>query len=82
VFPEGGVPEGTPPSLFPEDVFMLGIGKLVSAVKALAENLSALAVTVRTINDGVRERLALDHQDDGPVQIDHAPRRRNVKAKS
>jgi hypothetical protein len=36
------------------------IGKLMSALNALAENVLALAVTLEQTNAGLRQRLALD----------------------
>jgi hypothetical protein len=48
---------------------MFGISKLSSAVRALADNVTALATTVAEVNHGVRSRLALD----GPETADGRP---------
>jgi hypothetical protein len=51
---------------------LFGIGKLVSAVRTLAENALALAATLRDINGGLRQRLALDEPEEAPEALDHA----------
>jgi hypothetical protein len=45
---------------------MFGIGKLTTAVRTLTVNVLALAATVRDVNTGLRGRLALDVEGDGP----------------
>jgi hypothetical protein len=57
---------------------MFGISKLSAAVRALADNLTALAGTVAEVNSGLRHQLALDGPEPtvGPRAaevIDHAP---------
>jgi hypothetical protein len=54
---------------------MFGIGKLVSAVRTLTDNLLALAATVLDINGGLRSRLALDGPEEDPAAeaLDHNP---------
>ena len=54
---------------------MFGIGKLVSAVRTLTENVLALAATMRDINGGLRQRLALDGPEEAPAPeaLDHKP---------
>jgi hypothetical protein len=52
---------------------MFGLSKLVSAVRTLAENVLALAATVCDINGGLRERLTLEVEGDGPPALDHEP---------
>ena len=52
---------------------MFGIGKLTTAVRTLAENLLALAATVRDINAGLRGRLVLDGPEEAPEVLDHSP---------
>jgi hypothetical protein len=43
---------------------MLGLNKLAAAIRTLSDNLTALAGTVAEVNQGVRGRLGLDHDDD------------------
>jgi len=50
---------------------MFGIGKLVSAVRTLTENVLALAATVREINAGLRSRLDLDGPEESLRALDH-----------
>jgi hypothetical protein len=52
---------------------MFGISKLTSAVRILTENVLALAATVRDVNTGLRGRLALDAEGDGPPALDIEP---------
>jgi hypothetical protein len=54
---------------------MFGIGKLVSAVRTLTDNVRALAATVRDIDGGLRSRLALDGPEEAPAPeaLDHNP---------
>jgi hypothetical protein len=55
------------------------------AVRTLTDNVLALAATVRDINGGLRGRLALDAEGDGPPALDiepealSAPRRGKAK---
>jgi hypothetical protein len=46
---------------------MFGINKLAGAVRALADNLLALAGTVAEANAGLRQRLALDAPEEAPA---------------
>ena len=39
----------------------------------LTENVLALAATARDIDGGLRERLALEVEGDGPPALDHDP---------
>jgi hypothetical protein len=55
---------------------MLGLTKLGGAIRALANNLTALAQTVQEANAGLRHRLALDlAEGDSPAAevIDGTP---------
>ena len=55
---------------------MFGLTKLTGAVRALADNLTALATTVAEVNGGLRRRLALDTGEGDPPAaevIDNAP---------
>ena len=52
---------------------MFGISKLTTAVRTLTDNVLALAATVRDVNTGLRGRLALDVEGDGPPALDHEP---------
>jgi hypothetical protein len=52
---------------------MFGISKLTTAVRTLTENVLALAATVRDIDGGLRERLALEVEGEGPPALDHEP---------
>jgi hypothetical protein len=49
---------------------MFGISKLITAVRTLTDSVLALAATVRDINGGLRERLALEVEGDGPPALD------------
>ena len=51
---------------------MLGLSKLASAVRTLADNLTDLAATVAEVNAHVRGRLALD-QGEGPPAPEGRP---------
>ena len=46
---------------------MLGLSKLASAVRTLADNLTNLAATVAEVNAHVRGRLALDQGEEPPA---------------
>lgn len=69
---------------------MFGLQHLTSACRTLAESLLALAQTVNDVNQGVRQRLALDSPDDHqalPEGTDNDPAalpapRRNGRAKA
>jgi hypothetical protein len=51
---------------------MLVLSRLTSAIRTLSDNLVALAGTVELANQGLRARLALDHDDDHePAALDH-----------
>jgi hypothetical protein len=45
---------------------MFGVSRLTSAVRTPTENVLALAAAVLDINGGLRQRLALDVEGDGP----------------
>jgi hypothetical protein len=53
---------------------VFGISKLTSAVRALTENVLALAATVRDVNTGLRGRLALDGPEEAPESLGHNPK--------